>query len=143
MIEGTSEPGPGVDPAVAEPPNPCQIHIGWRMIEWNDERCVLELPLAPHHMNRYGIPQGGIYAMLLDTAMGYAGAYTGSAQNKRFTMTLSLTTNFLGRPNGTVLFASGRRVGGGSRTFFAEGSIRDEGDSLVATATGTFRFRSS
>ena len=133
--------GPLVDPSIAEPPHPLQTHMGFRMIRWEPDLSVFEQHLQPCQLNRYGIPHGGIYAMLLDTVMGYCGCYTGSADDKRLAMTLSLTTNFIGRPTGKTLIAEGRRVGGGKRTFFAEGTIRDENDTLIATATGTFRYR--
>ena len=42
---------------------------------------------------------------------------------------------------GTRLIASGKRTGGGAKTFFAEGRITDDEGTLVATATGVFRYR--
>lgn len=133
--------GPGVDPQVAEDPTAIQAHMGFRMTAWAQDRAVFEMPIEPVHLNRHGIPHGGVYAMLLDTAMGYAGCYTGSGEERRLAMTLSLTTSFIGRPAGRVLIAEAQRIGGGKRTFFAEGTVRDETDTLIATASGTFRYR--
>ena len=56
-------------------------------------------------------------------------------------MTLSMTTNFLSRPEGRLLIAEGHRTGGGRSTFFAEAAIRDETGVEVATSTGVFRIR--
>jgi uncharacterized protein (TIGR00369 family) len=131
------------DPLAAENPYPLQEHLGFRLVQWTDGFARVELPLAPHLMNRYGIPHGGVYATLLDTACGYSGSYCDIPGQKRLAMTLSLTVNFLARPEGELLIAEARRTGGGRRTFFAEGRISDETGTLTATASGTFRYRDS
>jgi uncharacterized protein (TIGR00369 family) len=124
-----------------EAPYPFQEHLGFAMTGWGPDFARCELPLAPHHGNRYGLPHGGIHATLLDTVMGFCGCFTGSAETRRFAMTLSLNTQFLSRPKGKLLIAEGRRTGGGSRTFFAEGTVMDETGELCATGTGVFRYR--
>ena len=92
-------------------------------------------------MNRYGIPHGGVYASLLDTVMGFAGSWTGDPHRRQLCMTLSLTTNFLGRPEGVTLVADGRRTGGGRSVYYADGKIEDDTGAIVATGVGTFRYR--
>ncbi|RMD47632.1 MAG: PaaI family thioesterase [Alphaproteobacteria bacterium] len=126
---------------VIEPPYPFQRLVGFEMIEWSAERALLRLELRPEHGNRYGIPHGGLHATLLDTAMGYAGCWTGDAARRQHAMTLALNVIYLARPEGRVLLAEGRRIGGGRRTFFAEGEVRDELGTRVARGTGTFRYR--
>ncbi|MFT4717419.1 MAG: hypothetical protein ACI861_002236 [Paracoccaceae bacterium] len=126
-----------------EVPYPLMAHLGFRMIDWAPDFARFELPLEHHLMNRYGIPHGGVYATLLDTVMGYCGCYTGSAENKRMAMTLSLNVNFLSRPKGKLLIATGNLTGGGRKTFFAEGLVVDETGERIATATGVFRYRSA
>jgi len=81
--------------------------------------------------------------VLLDTAMGYAGCYTGDPAQKRMAMTLSLTVNFISRPRGALLIASASKRGGGRRTFFADGEVHDETGELIATGSGSFRYRQS
>ena len=93
-------------------------------------------------MNRFGVPHGGVHAVLLDTVMGYAGCFTGCANAQRFTVTLSLNVSFLAQSRGNILFAEAWRIGGGRRIFFAEGQVKDDTGELVATGTGTFRYRS-
>jgi len=129
------------DPLSAETPYPLQRTLGFSIVQWRDGFARVELPLAGHLMNRYGIPHGGVYATLLDTACGYAGSYCDIPGNKRLAMTLTLTTSFLARPKGRLLVAEASRIGGGSRTFFAEGRVTDEAGTLVATGSGTFRYR--
>ncbi|MBO9479679.1 PaaI family thioesterase [Shimia sp. R11_0] len=131
------------DPALDETPYGLQKHLGFELTHWDEDYARLELPLAPHLMNRAGIPHGGIYATLLDTVMGFAGCYTGTADHKKLALTLSLTTNFLSRPRGGRLIAEGWRTGGGAKTFFAEGSICDETGERIARGSGAFKVRAT
>jgi uncharacterized protein (TIGR00369 family) len=125
-----------------EAPYPFQELLGFKMVDWSMDYCRFEMPLGEKHQNRYGIPHGGLYATLLDTVMGFAGCYTGDLDNKRLAMTLSMTTNFLSRPEGDLLVAEGFRTGGGKKSFFARGEVTDSKGNVVATATGVFRYRS-
>jgi uncharacterized protein (TIGR00369 family) len=132
---------PGLDPALIETHYPFQKLLGFRMTGWSEDFARFELPLDEHLANRYGIPHGGVYAALLDTVMGFAGCYTGVPGEKRLAMTLSMTTNFLSRPTGQLLIGEGRRTGGGRSSFFADGTVRDDAGTTIATATGVFRYR--
>lgn len=128
-------------PELIEDPYAFQRLLGFTIVDWTAERVRLHLPLAPKLTNRYGIPHGGVYASLLDTAMGYAGCFTGDPDHRRLAMTLSLTVNYLSRPKGALLIAEGVRTGGGQRTFFAEASLTDDTGELIARSSGTFRIR--
>ncbi|APX90783.1 phenylacetic acid degradation protein [Brevirhabdus pacifica] len=132
-----------LDPALREDPYPLQRLLGFRLVGWAEGYARWELDLREDHMNRYGIPHGGIYATLLDVAMGYAGSYTGEAERRKLAMTLSLTTNFLAQPEGGMLIAEGRVTGGGRKTFFAEAHIKDGAGRMVANGSGAFRLRGS
>lgn len=130
-----------IDPAIIEGDYPMQRLMGFAMEDWSDGYAQFRLPLKPELMNRYGIPHGGLYAVLLDTVMGFAGSYTGDADRKQMVMTLSMTANFLSRPSGHVLIGEGRRTGGGKSTYFADGTVTDGTGALIATGSGTFRYR--
>lgn len=130
-----------VDPNLIEEPYAMQRLIGFAMEDWSDGYARFRLPLRPELMNRYGIPHGGLYAVLLDTVLGFAGSWTGDADRRQMVMTLTLTTNFLARPAGQVLIGEGRRTGGGKSTYFAEGTVTDETGIVVATGSGAFRYR--
>ena len=71
-----------IDPRLVEEPYPLQRQIGFRIAGWAEDHARFELPLAEHLLNRYGIPHGGVYAMLLDTVMGYSGCYTGEPERR-------------------------------------------------------------
>ena len=92
-----------LDPALVERPYPFQNLVGFRILEWSEDFARFELPMGEHLGNRYGIPHGGVYATLLDTVMGFAGCFTGSAEDRRLAMTLSLNVNYLAVPQGDRL----------------------------------------
>lgn len=132
-----------LDPSLIEAASALQSHLGYEMTGWARDQARIELPLAPFLMNRQGLPHGGMHATLLDTAMGYAGCYTGDPQRRQMALTLSLTVNYLAQAQGTRLIAEARRTGGGKTTFFASGTVRDDTGALIATGTGVFRLRQS
>lgn len=128
-------------PDILEDPYEYQSLLGFRMVEWTEELVRIQVDMTPKLTNRYGLPHGGVHASLLDTAMGYSGCFTGDPVNKRFAMTMTMTVNYLSRPKGKILIAEGMKIGGGRKVFFAEGKVLDETGELIATSTGTFRYR--
>lgn len=130
-----------IEPALIEDPYALQRHLGFEIVDWKPDYARVELPMLPHLMNRYGIPHGGVYATLLDTAMGFCGCYTGDPAVKRLAMTLSMNVNYEGRAEGTRLICEGRRTGGGAKTFFAQALVTDELGNRIASGTGVFRIR--
>ena len=130
-----------MDPNLVEDPYPLQSHLGFRITDWRENYARFELPMEGFLMNRYGILHGGVHSMMCDTAMGYAGCYTGDPEARNLAMTLNLSVNFLAQTKGKLLIAEGFRTGGGAKTFFAEAKISDETGVVAATGTGVFRVR--
>jgi uncharacterized protein (TIGR00369 family) len=143
MTNPETAPAQKIDPDLIESPYPLQKHIGFYITDWREGYARFELPMEHFLMNRYGILHGGVHSLMCDTAMGYAGAYTGDPQNRNLAMTLNLSVNFIGQMKGKTLIAEGRRTGGGAKTFFAEATITDDLATLSARATGVFRLRAS
>jgi uncharacterized protein (TIGR00369 family) len=121
-------------------PSAFQEHMGYELLAWEADRAVLGYTIQPEHMNRTGRLHGGVLATLLDTTMGYSGVHTDGRAGPRSCVTLSLTVNFVGAISEGRLTIEARRTGGGKTIFFAEGDVRDAAGSLVATATGSFRY---
>lgn len=126
-----------------EVPYPFQEHIGFKITDWKQDFCSLELPLTPELMNRYGIPHGGLHATLLDTAMGYCCCFTEDLKKPKFVATLSLNVQYLAKSEGQMLYAMAERSGGGKSTSFAQGRIIDDNGVLIATGTAVFKHRSN
>ena len=132
---------PTYDPISAEPGYAFQRLLGFKLTAWEEDFARIELPFAEKLTNRYGIPHGGVYTVLIDTACGYCGVWCPYPGRRRLAMTLSLNTHFLGRPTGKMLIADARRTGGGKRSFFAEAVVMDENGVTLARGGGVFRYR--
>lgn len=117
---------------------PYQALLGFRKTRFAKGFARFELDLRDEHLNLVGIPHGGVYSSMLDSALGASGCFGGDATSLP-AVTLSLNTSFLGQPKGTRLIAEGHTVGGGRRIYFSEGEVRDELGNLLARASGTFR----
>ena len=117
-----------------------QALIGYRLVEWEPDRAVVELAVGPQHLNRAGILHGGVLTTVLDTAAGYAGCFSPVAGRIRRTLTLSLTTNYVGQMSTGVLRAEARKRGGGRKLYFVDATATAEDGRIIATATGTFRY---
>lgn len=130
------------DTSLVETPSALANHLQISQTGWKPDYARVETPLSPYLMNRQGLPHGGVLATLLDTAMGFAGCFTGDPDRRQMALTLSMTVNYLAQAQGTKLVAEGWRTGGGRKTYFAEGRVRDDTGAVVATATGVFRYRS-
>lgn len=124
-----------------EAPSAIATHLGIEMTGWREGWARVETANSPKIQNRQGLPHGGLHATLLDTAMGFAGCFTGDPNLHQMALTLSMTVNYLGQAQGERLIATARVTGGGRKTYFAESEVRDETGALLATATGVFRYR--
>jgi uncharacterized protein (TIGR00369 family) len=131
-----------IDPKLIEPPYPLQSLLGMSLTAWSEGKATVEAPLAEKMRNRQGLPHGGVHATLLDSAMGYAGCYTGDPSRRQMALTLSLTVNYVGIAKGSRLIATAHVTGGGRKTYFCDGELTDDLGTKIATATGVFKLRS-
>ena len=116
--------------------------LGFRMTVWGEGHCVIICDLAERHMNRNETAHGGVLMALLDEAAASAGVWTEGGVARR-SVTVDLTTSFIGRAQRGRLTATGTRIGGGSKIYFCRSEVRDEGGRLVAAASSTHRLRSN
>ncbi|MGE4369304.1 MAG: PaaI family thioesterase [Burkholderiaceae bacterium] len=130
--------GSGVQPETTT--NPFMAFLGVNLVQWKNGYVELQLPVRPELGNRTGRVQGGVICTLLDLACGYAGLFTPEGEPTRYSLTLSLTTNFLDSREGTVLTAKGFLDREGRTVFFSRGEVWVDDTHLVATAVGTFKY---
>jgi acyl-coenzyme A thioesterase 13 len=104
--------------------------------------CVVGGRVEARHLNINGVVHGGVYATILDTAMG--GAVVTTLATTEVTATTSLYVEFL-RParEGQVLRATGRVVRRGRHLAFVQGNLTDGDDVLLSQAHGTWYIWSS
>ena len=103
---------------------------------------VVTLTVEEKHLNRNGTLQGGIQAMLLDAAAGFAASrhLAGTAPDIVPVITLSLTTNYLGPALlGQTLTARGQVTGGGHKVVYATAAMTDADSRPVSQGTGIFK----
>jgi uncharacterized protein (TIGR00369 family) len=114
--------------------------VGYRTKVWREGYGEVELTLGPQHLNSLGVVHGGIFAALLDVALGHAVSFSPAPGNTRYSTTVSLTTSFLESATGGTLTASGRLEGLSGRLVTASGEVRDEAGTLLAVAQGSFLY---
>lgn len=117
-----------------------QDHLGYRLMEWTEDHAVVELDVQNHHCNRAGILHGGVLTTLMDTASGYAVCFCPVPGNVRKSLTLSLTTNFLGMARDGLVRVVARKQGGGRKVVFTEATAYDADGNVIGTSTGTFKY---
>lgn len=100
-------------------------------------KCTVVGTVEPRHLNINGVVHGGVYATILDTAMG--GAVVSVLEAKEVTATTSLYVEFL-RPaqEGETLRAVGTLVRRGHHLAFVEGRLTDPTGRLLSQAHGTW-----
>ncbi len=94
---------------------------------------------GPEHLNLKGMLHGGYIAGLMDVIMSIAAGSHPDPAQRRFSITLSLSLNFIGSAGPGILKLQAETVGGGRRTCFCEGRIKDGDGNTVATAQGAFK----
>ncbi|MCV6593907.1 MAG: PaaI family thioesterase [Silicimonas sp.] len=114
--------------------------LGYRVAydpERQEAHCTLEM--GDLHHNPRGTLHGGITATLLDTASGLTAGLSEDPQAELPALTLSMSINYLAAVPSGRLTAIGRVTGGGRKTKFVDGELRDETGTLIATSTGVFK----
>ena len=114
--------------------------LGYRTKVWREGYGEVELSLGPQHLNSLGVVHGGVFASLLDVALGHAVSFSPVPGNTRYSTTVSLSTTFLKSATSGTLTASGRLEGLIGRMVTATGEVRDEGGALLAVAQGSFLY---
>lgn len=99
--------------------------------------CAVEGRVEERHLNINGVVHGGVYATILDTAMGAAVVTT--LEGEEVTATTSLYVDFLLPARlGQSLKAIGTVTRRGRHIAFCDGKILDESDRLMGSGRGTW-----
>ena len=115
--------------------------VDTRLEEWRDGYVRIGLELKHHHLNRAGVVHGGLLATLLDHAGGFCGVYCDNPAKRRYSMTLSMTCNFVAQARSGFLITTGELAAGGSKIYFARTEVRTQEGILLATGSSTHRYR--
>lgn len=120
--------------------NPYLDWLGVRLAVWRKDYAEMHLRVAPNVTNRTARVHGGVLCTLLDSVAGYSGCYRPADEPPLHSVTLSLTTQFLDSGEGKWLIASGHPEKVGRTVFFARSEVWLDGERLLASASGTFKY---
>lgn len=110
-------------------------HIGAKVEEVEPGRSVVRIDVEDHHLNGAGTLHGGVYASLIDNAMGLSVLALVGVR----TATIEMNVHFLGAVSEGRITCRSEVVHRTRRTATAEAKVHDEGGNLVAMGTGAFR----
>ncbi|MCM3740931.1 PaaI family thioesterase [Oceanobacillus luteolus] len=96
---------------------------------------TLKLPIKSSFMNVRESVHGGIYATILDTAMGFSARSLGFDE----VITLEMNVHFLKAVREGTVYAIGNTIHQNRSTALMEAVLVDENDNQLAHSTGTFR----
>ena len=115
--------------------------VGSRMAAYAPETGLTEVWSLPEYPGSYAfMPDGGVLMALLDEAAAAAGVWSAGNVARR-SVTVDLTTSFVGRAGAGRLTATGTMIGHGRQIFFCRSEVRDAAGALVAAASSTHRWR--
>lgn len=120
--------------------NPYLDWLGVQLVVWREDYAEFHLPIVPNVANRTGRVHGGVLCTLLDSVGGYSACYRPAGESELHSVTLSLTTQFLDSCEGKLLIAKGIPEKIGRTVFFARSEVWLDGEHLLATASGTYKF---
>ena len=109
--------------------------IGLQMRELQEGHVNLYLPFNPSFNNVRNSVHGGVYASVLDTAMGMAGRSLGFDE----VMTIQMNIQFLKPIIEGAIYSEATVIHQSRSTVLVEGKLFDEEKNLIAHSTGTFK----
>lgn len=114
--------------------------LGFRLIDWRDGFAQISVDLDERHKNRQGGLHGGVTATLIDATTGFCGVFEPNPEKRRGNVTVSLTTNFVGRAKTPTIICTAKTVRAGRRIYFASAEVHDSDGNLVATADAVYAY---
>jgi uncharacterized protein (TIGR00369 family) len=110
-------------------------HIGAKVERVEPGRSLISIDVEDIHLNGAGTLHGGVYASLIDNAMGLSVLALVGVR----TATIQMNVHFLGAVGGGRITCGSEVLHRTRRTATAEAKVRDAEGNLVALGTGAFR----
>ena len=110
-------------------------HIGARVEDVERGHSVISIDVEDIHLNGAGTLHGGVYASLIDTAMGLSVLALVGVR----TATIEMNVHFLGAVSEGRITCQSQVLHRTRRTATAEAKVHDAKGNLVAMGTGAFR----
>ncbi len=110
-------------------------HLGVQVGEVQPGHATLFIDVEPFHLNGNGTLHGGVYAALIDNAMGFAVAALARVR----IATTQMNVHFLAPISAGRITCTAEVVHRTRRTATAEAKVRDADGNLLAMGTAAFR----
>lgn len=123
------------------PKSGAELMVGYQ-IDLTDPSGVatVTLEIEAKHRNRNGTLHGGIHAMILDAAAGFAASRHLAQQGALVPVqTLSLNTSYIAAASEGIVTARGVVTGGGYKIIYATSQIADASGAVLSSAAGVFK----
>ena len=120
---------------------PFVVAQGFELLRFADGESEIGLTMRPDQTNSFNVLHGGVAMTMLDVAMAHAARspVAGRPHDPRGVVTVEMKTSFV-RPGIGRVTAHGRVLHRSANLAFCEASLLDGGGTLVAHATGTFKY---
>lgn len=128
-------------PTHEAPQSGAELMVGYR-IDLSDPSgaATVTLEIEAKHRNRNGTLHGGIHAMMLDAAAGFAASRHLAQQGSLVPVqTLSLNTSYIAAAAEGQVIARGKVTGGGYKIVYATSEITDAAGRVLSAAAGVFK----
>lgn len=109
--------------------------IGLELEKIETGSVTLKLPVTPSFLNVKNTVHGGIYASILDTAMGFSARSLGYDE----VSTLEMNVHFLQAIREGTMYAKGKVIHQNRSTVLVEAELSNENGNRLGHSTGTFR----
>ncbi|WP_391208351.1 PaaI family thioesterase [Psychrobacillus sp. L4] len=104
---------------------------------FEENRCVVTLPVTPLSFNSFDMPHGGVIATLTDNAMGFLVNKDLSAEG-RGAVTTTMTIHYVKASTEKTLIATASYLHKGRQTLVMECTVSQSDGKKIAYATGSF-----
>ena len=111
-------------------------YLGATLDLCSPEQVVVSLDIRPHHLNFLGILHGGVYAALIDSAMGLAAM---AAKPGDSVVTTNLNLHFVAPVEQGIVRVYAEVVHVSRKSVTTQAYARNGSGGLCAFGTGTFR----
>ncbi|WP_083485011.1 PaaI family thioesterase [Paenibacillus ihumii] len=111
-------------------------YLGCEIAELHEGKVIVILDIQPHHRNLIGIVHGGVYATLVDSAMGLVAML---ARPEDSVVTTNLGMNYVAKAEQGRIIVTAEIVHSSRKSISTQAFARLESGELCAFGTGTFR----
>jgi uncharacterized protein (TIGR00369 family) len=134
--------GPLIDGSLKDSGIPAGFRnlVGYRTAAWRENYGEIHLVIRPDHLNMLGFVHGGVYATIMDAALGHAVGWCRVPGNRRPAVTVSLTTSYLASARSGTLVATGRLLHIEGRIATCNGEVRDPSGRLYVRGQASFMY---